>query len=92
MGSITCGPSPAADQLQVRKAVVNMSYFSSYCSEVQDYLKACEHLLAAAQNHQQFSEEELQMVESYAMDVAKMHTSSADAKRSVVSEPLTGSV
>jgi hypothetical protein len=51
-----------------------MSYFSSYCAEVQDYLKACEHLLAAAHLHKrQFSEEELQMVESYAMEVAKMN-------------------
>lgn len=52
-----------------------MSYFSSYCAEVQDYLKACEHLLAAAHIHdRQFSEEELQMVVSYAMDVVKIHT------------------
>ena len=51
-----------------------MSYFSSYCAEVREYLKACEHLLAAAHTqNRQFSEEELQMVESYAMDVAKMH-------------------
>lgn len=51
-----------------------MSYFSSYCAEVREYLKACEHLLAAAHTQdRQFSEEELQMVESYAMDVAKMH-------------------
>ena len=50
-----------------------MSYFSSYCAEVQDYLKACEHILAAAYIHnRQFSEEELQMVQSYAMDVAKV--------------------
>ena len=49
-----------------------MSYFSSYCAEVQDYLKACEHLLEAAHIHnRQFSEEELQMVESYSTDVAK---------------------
>ena len=58
-----------------------MSYFSSYCAEVQDYLKACEHLLEAAHIHnRQFSEEELQMVESYAMDVAKLHTAFASAK------------
>ena len=57
-----------------------MSYFSSYCSQVQNYLRACEHLLAAAQSNQQFSEEELQMVESYAMDVAKLHTAFASAK------------
>jgi hypothetical protein len=58
-----------------------MSYFSSHCAEVQDYLKACEHLLAAAHLHKrQFSEEELQMVESYAMEVAKMNRDSADTK------------
>ena len=57
-----------------------MSYFSSYCSQVQNYLRACEHLLAAAQSNQQFSEEELQMVESYAMDVAKLHTAFASVK------------
>ena len=58
-----------------------MSYFSSYCAEVQDYLKACEHLLAAAHLHKrQFSEEELQMVASYAMDVAKLHTAFASTK------------
>jgi hypothetical protein len=58
-----------------------MSYFSSYCAEVQDYLKACEHLLAAAHVHKrQFSEEELQMVESYAMEVAKMNRAFADTK------------
>ena len=58
-----------------------MSYFSSYCVEVQDYLKACEHLLAAAHiDNRQFSEEELQMVESYAMDVANMHTAFVHAK------------
>jgi hypothetical protein len=38
-----------------------------------------EHLLAAAHVHKrQFSEEELQMVESYAMEVAKMNRDSAD--------------
>ena len=56
-----------------------MSYFASYCPEIQDYLRACEHLLAAAQVHnRQFSEEELQMVESYAMEVVKMQTALAD--------------
>jgi hypothetical protein len=51
-----------------------MSYFSSYRAEIQGYLRACEQLFAAAQNNQQFSEEELQMVKSYAMDVVKLHT------------------
>ena len=65
-----------------------MSYFSSYCAEVQDYLRACEHLLAAAHIHnRQFSEEELQMVESYAMDVAKMHTAFVHAKNRFISQP-----
>ena len=65
-----------------------MSYFSSYCAEVQDYLRACEHLLAAAHIHnRQFSEEELQMVESYAMDVAKMHTTFVHAKNHFISQP-----
>lgn len=65
-----------------------MSYFSSYCPEVQDYLKACEHLLAAAHIHnRQFSEEELQMVQSYAMDVAKMHTAFVHAENHVISQP-----
>ena len=61
-----------------------MSYFASYCPEIQNYLTACEHLLAAAQNHQQFSEEELQMVESYGMDVAKMHTALVKVKNHLV--------
>jgi hypothetical protein len=61
-----------------------MSPFSSYCAEVQDYLTACERLLSAGQT-QQFSEEELQMVESYAMDVAKMHTAFASAKKAISS-------
>jgi len=60
-----------------------MSYFSSYCPQVQNYLKACERLLAAA-NNQQFSEEELQMVESYASDVAKMHTALLNGKNHLV--------
>ena len=65
-----------------------MSYFSSYCAEVQDYLKACEHLLAAAHIHnRQFTEEELQMVESYAMDVVKMHTAFVDTNNNFVSQP-----
>jgi hypothetical protein len=59
-----------------------MSYFSSYCAEVQNYLRACEHLLAAAQNDRQFSEEELQMVESYTADVANMHTAFANTQAS----------
>jgi hypothetical protein len=64
-----------------------MSYFSSYCAEVQEYLKACEHLLAAAQvDNRQFSEEELQMVESYAMDVVKMHTAFVQAKNHSISQ------
>ena len=61
-----------------------MSYFSTYSSQVQNYLKACEHLLAAAQNNQHFSEEELQMVESYGIDVAKMHTSLVNRKSHLV--------
>jgi hypothetical protein len=65
-----------------------MSYFSSYCAEVQDYLKACEHILAAAHiNNRQFSEEELQMVVSYAMDVAKIHTAFVHAKNHFISQP-----
>ena len=62
-----------------------MSYFSSYCAEIQDYLRACERLLAAAQNNQQFSEEELQMVECYAMDVVKLHTAFMSGKNHLVS-------
>jgi hypothetical protein len=66
-----------------------MSYFSSYCAEVQDFLRSCEHLLAAAHVHNQhFSEEELQMVESYAMDVAKMHTAFVGTKGHFISEPV----
>jgi hypothetical protein len=62
-----------------------MSYFSSYCPQVQSYLRACEHLLTAAHNNQQFSEEELQMVESYAMDVAKIHAAFVKDKNHLVS-------
>jgi hypothetical protein len=59
-----------------------MSYFSLYCPEVQNYLTACEHLLAAAQiNNRQFTEEELQMVESYAMDGIQIHTAFTDSKK-----------
>jgi hypothetical protein len=66
-----------------------MSYFSSYCAEVQDYLNACEHLLAAAHiDNRQFSEEELQMVESYSTDVAKIHTAVLHAKNPVISPRL----
>ena len=65
-----------------------MSYFSFYCAEVQDYLNACEHLLAAAHtDKRQFSEEELQMIESYGMDVAKMHKALVDSKNQFLSEP-----
>jgi hypothetical protein len=63
-----------------------MSYFSSYCPEIQDYLKACEHLLKAAHVHnRQFTEEELQMVGSYAMDVANIHTAFVAGKNHLVS-------
>jgi hypothetical protein len=56
-----------------------VSYFSSYCSEVRDYLRACERLLAATQAHnRQFSEEELQMIESYGTEVARMQTALAN--------------
>ena len=56
-----------------------MSYFSSYSPEVQDYLRACEHLLAAAKSHnRQFSQEELQMVQSYSAEVAMMQTALAN--------------
>ncbi len=62
-----------------------MSYFSSYCAEVQDYLKACEHLLESAHiRNRQFSEEELQMVQSYAMDVSNAFV---DAKNHIISQP-----
>jgi hypothetical protein len=60
-----------------------MSYFSSYCTSVQNYLKACERLLAAA-NNQQFSEEELQMVKSYASDLAQIHTTLMNGKNHLV--------
>ncbi len=66
-----------------------MSYFSSYCTQVQNYLKACERLLAAA-NNQQFSEEELQMVESYAMDVAEIHTAFLKRKTLSLVESVKG--
>ena len=61
-----------------------MSYFLSYCSDVQNYLKACEQLLSAAKNDQHFTEEELQMVESYAIDVAKMHKALVNGKDHLV--------
>lgn len=67
-----------------------MSYFSSYCPQVQSYLRACEHLLAAAHNNQQFSEEELQMVESYAMDVAEIHTAFLKRKTLSLVESVKG--
>jgi RNA recognition motif-containing protein len=41
--------------------------------------------LTAAHNNQQFSEEELQMVESYAMDVAKIHAAFVKDKNHRVS-------
>src|SRR6185312_16555232 len=69
------GRNPFADGLAERPTALPlerryiMSYFSPYCAEVQDYLRACEHFLAAAHIHnRQFSKEELQMVQSYAMD------------------------
>ena len=47
----------------------------SYSAEVQDYLRACERLLAAAavRHKPPFSEEELQLVEYYINEVARMH-------------------
>ena len=47
----------------------------SYRKEVQEYLRSCEHLIAAALqlNHPPFSPEELEMVEYYAVEIAKMH-------------------
>ena len=59
--------------------------FSPICPQVQTYLRACEHLLAAAQNNQQFSEEELQMVESYAMDVSKIRAAFVNGRNHLVS-------
>ena len=61
-----------------------MSYFSSYCPEVQSYLEACEHLLTAAHNNHQFSEEELQMVQSYAMEVTEIHAAFLNRKNHLV--------
>ena len=43
--------------------------------EVQDYLRSCEHLLAAAlqPNHPAFSKDELGMVAYYGDEIAKLH-------------------
>ena len=78
------GPVKCFGGIITRKAV-DMSYFFSYCPQVQTYLRACEHLLAAAQNNQQFSEEELQMVESYAMDVSKIRAAFVNGRNHLVS-------
>jgi hypothetical protein len=44
----------------------------TYRREVQDYLRSCEHLLAAAASLPSFSEEELSMVRYYAAEVQKI--------------------
>ena len=51
------------------------SAFPSMRKEVQDYLRSAEHLLAAAvtPNAPPFSEEELELVEYYAMEISKLH-------------------
>jgi hypothetical protein len=43
--------------------------------EVQDYLRSCERLLAAAlqPNHSAFSKDELDMVAYYGGEIAKLH-------------------
>jgi hypothetical protein len=43
--------------------------------EVQDFLRSCERLLAAAlvPDHPPFSPDELDMVEFYAVEISKMH-------------------
>ena len=48
--------------------------FPSLRSEVQNYLRSCEHLLSvpAAPNNPPFTSDELQIVNYYAAEVAKM--------------------
>ena len=48
--------------------------FLSLRQEVQNYLRSCEHLLSvpAASHDPQFTEDELQIVNYYAAEVAKM--------------------
>ena len=45
---------------------------SAYRREIQDYLRSCERLLAAAAALPSFSEEELAMVRYYAAEVQKI--------------------
>ena len=44
----------------------------AYRKEVQEYLRSCEHLLAAAISPPALSEEELSMVKYYAAEVQKI--------------------
>jgi hypothetical protein len=44
----------------------------AYRKEVQEYLRSCEHLLAAATSFPPLSEEELPMVQYYAAEVQKI--------------------
>ena len=44
----------------------------AYHREIQDYLRSCEHLIAAATSRTPFSEEELAMVRYYAVEVQKI--------------------
>jgi hypothetical protein len=51
------------------------SPYPSMRREIQDYLRSCERLLAAAlqPNHPPFSKDELDMVAYYGDEIAKMH-------------------
>jgi hypothetical protein len=51
------------------------SAYPSMRREIQDYLRSCERLLAAAlqPNHAAFSKDELDMVAYYGDEIAKMH-------------------
>jgi hypothetical protein len=44
----------------------------AYRREIQDYLRSCEHLIAAASNPPPFTQEELAMIGYYAAEVQKI--------------------
>jgi hypothetical protein len=50
----------------------------AYRREVQEYLRASEHLLAAATSRPPFTEEELAMIRYYVAEVQKIHNGSSE--------------
>ena len=70
--------------------------FSCFSKEVQDYTRACEHLIGESvrrtnQLHH-FSEEELQLVNYYAAEVARLVKASIRRKHDELTGRISGTV